>query len=506
MTVDVLRELKVVEFVVPNNGSSPFWCYGSPPIARDGETVVISVPETGVGIAPTSNTRLQLFVLRGDEAGASFRREFVAPRYDQREPCPIARLPGRPRFEPDAAARTSTHLGAGVDVDGDDRFRDSNGNRILVSINPSVAAFRGAPDGSSAMYYCEPYLLDFESGDLSRYPEIIKPAWDQRWPFTDHSYRGIASDFDRDEFLLLNVEGYLWRPGYEGRFHWWFADGAAGSPGGKGADSAGRIDFPVRCCYPIVTLRERQSYVVAISDIDEPNATWMDYKREITGQQWDFDFRNLYAVYNPDVTRKPYSEPFLVDSVEETSGHIRHLDAALDGEGNLHVLYIRRNVWKTFMRDRFFPYLQLTIELVHATIREDQVLGRQVLMTCREEKSGVHEVVLNAYGPGDRWERFRTNDRWPDYAAFYTAPDNRLVVLAAVSPQPTLLACELSLLSGERRMLLQAGVEVPFSVVPSLFFVAGPRQGSTCDGRADLMIWNRADPDFVRYAQLSLCL
>ncbi len=475
----LLVEETVTTFDPPSNGSYPLWSYGSPPMVRDGEVVIMSIPETGAGVAPTANTRFQLFARRE----GMWRREYVDPFYNQREPCPIALLPSRPRFVPDPSQWPEKA--------GDpEAFRPCSGNRLIVSSNPSVAPMRAAPDGSSVMHYCEPCLLDFDSASLSSYPQLIKPRWDEPWPFTDHSYRGVAADHACEHLLVLNVEGYQWREPYAGRFHWCTID-----PDGRTA-THGTLAFPVRCCYPAVTYRDGAASVVAISDIDEPNEEWMAYKREATGQRWDFDFRNLYLAWADNLVAG-FGSPVLLDSAEATAGHIRHMDTALDDDGTLHLVYVKRNVWKRFMRDRFFPELPLQIELVHMTVRNGEIVGRQTLMRCVEHAEGRHTVPLESYGPAGARESFTTNDSWPEYAALHTAASRAIWLIWSEMPGPRLRIRRIHPNPGEP-------LDVPVSSVPPLFFSAPARLGTWPSNTVDLMAARRDAANEVRYIAIGI--
>ena len=51
----------VSQYVSPNNGAGPLWCYGAPLLVRQGDNVYVSVMETGEDVPPLCNTRWQLF-------------------------------------------------------------------------------------------------------------------------------------------------------------------------------------------------------------------------------------------------------------------------------------------------------------------------------------------------------------------------------------------------------------------------------------------------------------
>ncbi|MGQ9904728.1 MAG: hypothetical protein ACUVRU_10510, partial [Anaerolineae bacterium] len=101
---------------------------------------------------------------------------------------------------------------------------------------------------------------------------------------------------------------------------------------------SGMIRFPLRACYPQVALVNRAAYVMAVSDIVEPNVEWRAHKKRITGNDWDYDFRQLYFTWSPDIVTTPFSPILTVASVDETCGHIRNLDLWIGPDGDAHLL------------------------------------------------------------------------------------------------------------------------------------------------------------------------
>ncbi len=455
----VLRnECLVTAFTNPQNGSSPMWCYGTPVFYRDGDKLYATVPETGDGVLPTCNTRMCIYRY---ESGR-WERIYVNPVFDQREPCPVANL-------------------------GD--------GRLLVSINPCVAPFRFNSEKTAAMYYCEPYLLEFKP-EKSMFPDIIKPQWDMSWPFTDHSYRGIAADRERGDIFLVNIEGFLWREGYKGRHHFAFSDKK------EGFIKSGTIEFPRRACYPALALKNRAAYMMVTSDIDEPNEEWMQYKREFTGVEWDFDFRQLYFTYTDDIVNKPFCEPIYVEDVDSTAGHIRHLDMHVDEDGTAHLLYIRKNVWKPFMRDKFFPDLPLTVSLMYAKIRDGELVEKREIISCREDKNGRFTASGNPNGSKTGGDSFKTNDPMPDCGGFYTSTDGTLFI--------TYYSCMINeddkRISGNYIVRADAGetVKLPLTEPMKLFFTASERNGSTRSDILDLFGILENGRDEISYAAVQL--
>ncbi|MDP6502195.1 MAG: hypothetical protein QF886_01210, partial [Planctomycetota bacterium] len=92
----------------------------------------------------------------------------------------------------------------------------------------------------------------------------------------------------------------------------------------------------------------------------------------VTGQNWDYDFRQLYFTFTPDITQSDFSPILTVASRDETAGRITNLDLWLGPDGDAHLLYQDANVWHPFMRDEFFPDLPLTVSLKYARIHKGQ--------------------------------------------------------------------------------------------------------------------------------------
>lgn len=455
-------EEKLTTFLIPNNGSSPFWSYGTPTIVRYENRVYATVPETSTEALPTCNTRLQLFCKEGEGA---WEKIFVNPEFDQREPCPIGSM-------------------------GD--------GRIMVSINPRVAPFRGNP-ASAIMWYCEPYLLEFDVDGQNKYPAIIKPKWDMAWPFTDHSYRGLSIDRDRKELFVMNIEGYQWKEGPQGRFHWAFLD----KDGGWAAN--GLLEFPVRACYPCISLKDRAVHLVAISDIDEPNQEWMAYKRHYTGENWDFDFRILYYTSTDDIVNNDFAEPVVIEDHDSTAGHIKHLDLYVDSDNIVHVLYIARNIWKPFMRDKFWPAKRLFAELKVARLKDGQVLDKTVIARCSEDPDGDLWSFAPPTGEKNAGESFRTNDFAPKHGAFHVTPSGRLFVLYSMGGFD-----QAGIEYGESYLkeigcdptaeTIKLAVEEP----SNCFFVATPRTGSSPSEFVDLMGMSLKNPNQINYLRFKI--
>jgi hypothetical protein len=255
-------EEDVYTYEPADNGAGPLWCKGSTCIVRIGDNVFVSGIETLKDLKPLNNVRWLLF--KRADAGWVLQQRDENDR--TREPCPLAAFP-----------------------DG----------RLFLSVNPTLTE----PNTYSGP--ARPQILQF-AADAARAPyRELLPVWDGKPAFTEHSYRGFAADGSSRELLVLNIlqhEAQYWS--FRDRNGRWAARGRLVFPMG--------LDYekpePIRLCYPVVALANRAAYILAISDIIEPVPAWRRYKRELTKQQWDYDFRRLFFTWTPDITTTPFSE------------------------------------------------------------------------------------------------------------------------------------------------------------------------------------------------------
>jgi len=345
----------VTSYVPANNGAGPMWCYGSTTIACRGEEVFVSAIETGKDVPPLCNTRWQLW----HRTSAGWKLEHSEKEYRQREPCPIGILQNGPLF---------------------------------LSVNPSTQ-----PPGTQ-YGPCRPLVLEFNPKDLTAAPRVNEPAWAEGTHFTDHSYRGFAADGPKGELLLLNINAqtgaqFVSFRDREGKWH-----------------ARGKIEFPIRSCYPQVALRNRAAHVMAIGDIIEPKEEWRKYKSEKTGSKWDYVFRRLFYAYTPDIMDKPFVAPVEIETVEATCGHITNLDLHIDEAGAAHVLYLKRPYQSELIRDKFFPGKPMTAHLEYMIITDGRIESKTTLAeTPAKDKSGLA----------------------PAYGRFHVLPGGELCVVVA---------------------------------------------------------------------------
>lgn len=324
----------VTSYVGANNGAGPLWCYGSTVIARIGGDVFLSVIETGKDIPLLCNTRWQLW----HRVGGGWSLAQSEKDFRQREPCPIAVF---------------------------------KSGEVFLSVNPSTQP-PGVKYGP-----CRPAVLQFDSAK----PEIPaiehSPAWADGAHFTDHSYRGFAADGPAGELLLLNIhaatgEQYVSLRDSTGKWH-----------------ARGKIQFPIRSCYPQVALRAGAGHVMAIGDIVEPVEEWRKLKFEKLKRQWDYVFRRLFYTWTPNILDTEFAAPIEIDTVEKTAGYIRNLDLYVDKAGAAHLLYLKRPHQYEFIRDKYFPGQPMTTNLEYVIVKEGKVVSRRTLAQSSPGSKGI---------------------------------------------------------------------------------------------------------------------
>lgn len=335
-------EEEIYTFTDAGNGAGPMWSFGSGMIVRVGEHVFASGLETLAGVPPLNNCRWLLF-RRGADG-------WVKVRVDDRltrEPAPIAGFP-----------------------DG----------RVLVSVNPAVPGAPAAKAGPAA-----PDVLQFSAKEPTAAPLALTPVWQGNPRFTEHSYRSFAADGPTGEVLLLQNVGYAhaeWT--FRDRAGAWTAQGQLRWPWGAEYDKP----QPIRLCYPNVALRNRAVHFCGVSDIVEPYAAWRDAKRELTGRDWDYDFRRLFYTWTPDITRQPFAEWVEIASRDQTAGWITPGDLWVAPDGDVHLVWSERALDER-LRAKFFPAARQSHALNHAVVRAGRVVRRAALVESTEDKPGL---------------------------------------------------------------------------------------------------------------------
>lgn len=419
-----------------DNGAGPMWSRGSTCLARMGDRVLASGLETLPGVNPLNNCRWLLFVR--DAAG--WRQVQADPVGRTREPCPLAVFPGGPLF---------------------------------LSVNPTLATDPKAVAGPA-----RPEILQFDP-DRPRDPfRTILPQWDGEPAFTEHSYRTFVADGPRRELILFQNVGYT-------HAEWSFLDAQGNwSAQGKlvwpfGADY--EKPQPIRVCYPVAALKDRQVHFCGVSDIVEPNSAWRAYKKQLTGRDWDYDFRRLFYVRSRDITTGKFEPWVEIASRERTAGWITPLDLWLDPQGDVHILWTERAI-DTRLREKFFPDEKQSEALNYAILHEGEVVLRKTLLEAAEGQPGVLCT----------------------FARFWITPADRLFVVCHVRDVGPGGASP-----GENRVfeILPGGVPGAATTVPlrkplTNFYAATPRAGSPPSWTLDLLGLCDDEPTVIRYVCL----
>lgn len=423
VTMRVIAEENIATCEPPTNGSGPLWCYGAPLLVRIDKEVYVSVMETGADVPPLCNTRPRLYRRRDKEG---WQMVWTPPAFREREPCPLVTMqPGR----------------------------------LFLSMNTSAM-----PPGT---YYgkCEPHLLEFSQEGLHS-PKKHIPSFPQTATFTDHSYRGIAADSQRNEILLMHIDAHT------SQYHYALlkSDGQWDAPG--------TISFPIRACYPQIVLRNRAAYMLAIGDIVEPVEEWRRYKYERTQREWDYVFRRLFLTWTPNVLSEPFCPPLEIDNVDATGGHIINLDLWVNRSGVAHLLYLREQT-TPLLREKYFPHLPLRASLEYCTVQKGRVLSRETLMEGGEGLSSPR----------------------PQYARFHSPDGKRLLVIySATFPSGKWSHAVLPVFP-TRGEPVTIPLREPFTV----FFTACERGGSQPSPTVDLFgVTPNGQNNQLRYAQVHL--
>ncbi|MEN8226728.1 MAG: hypothetical protein ABFS38_01130 [Bacteroidota bacterium] len=335
--IEVEAEETVYEFEPADNGAGPMWCLGNTSIVRYGDQVVASGIETLEDQEPLHNVRWMLYERsqRGWELMLKDEKERT------REPSPM-----------------------GVTKEG----------KILLSVNPTLTE-PGTRRGPA-----EPRILQFKAGELQAGHETLLPLWEGTPPFTEHSYRSFSVDGPSNELILFQNIGYThveWSfLGGDGN---WKSQGKLEWPMGDDYE----VPQPIRVCYPAVQLKDREVHFLGVSDIKEPNKAWKKFKHELTGREWDYDFRRLFYTCSKDIVTEPFQDWLEVASREKTGGHIFPCDLWVAPDGLVHILWTERALDER-LQEEFFPDEKQSHALNYAIIKNGEVIFRQPIMLSEE--------------------------------------------------------------------------------------------------------------------------
>jgi hypothetical protein len=433
----VEAEEDIYPYTNADNGAGPLWCHGSTCLVRIGDDVFASGLETLSNVKPLNNCRWTLY-RRGKN---DWQLEQVDPTGRTREPSPMVGFP-----------------------DG----------RLFLSANPTLTA-EGTYAGPA-----RPEILQFSAREPKATIERLLPVWDGSPAFTEHSYRSFAADGPRHELMLLQNIGYThaeWA--FRDRAGKWAAHGQLNWPSGAEYPKA----EPVRVCYPNVMLKNRAVHFCGVSDIVEPYPEWRAYKKQLTGNEWDYDFRRLFYTWTPDITGEKFRPWLEIASRDKTCGWISPGDLWVGSDGAAHIVWTERALDER-LRAKFFPEATQSHALNYAIVREGKITFRRTLMLAEEGKPGEIGAV-------PRFQVTSDNRLFVVYYASGTSADGKAVSenrLIEIHP------------GGE----VSAPVVVPFKKPFTAYFTATVRGGSPPSKTLELLGQREGTPLILSYARVKL--
>ncbi|MBI2950042.1 MAG: hypothetical protein HYY23_20610 [Verrucomicrobia bacterium] len=431
-------EEDVYTYQSANNGAGPMWCAGSTCLVRIGEEVFASGLETLQDAKPLNNCRWMLFK-RGPSGWEKIR---VDDTGRSREPSPMA------------------------------AFADG---RLFLSANPTLASPSQEGGGPA-----RPEIVVFSAKNPKAPAETLLPAWDGKPRFTEHSYRSFAADASNRELILFqNIDythaewAFLDR---EGR---WSAQGQLKWPWGADYDKP----QPIRVCYANVALKNRAVYFCGVSDIVEPNLKWREFKKQITGRDWDYDFRRLFFTWTPDITREKFRDWIEIASRDQTAGWLFPADLWVASDGAVHLLWTERALDER-LREKFLPAARQSYALNHAVVRDGKIASRRALL--RTGDGGPREI--------------------PSAARFQVTPENRLFVFYYVHGQDATgkPISENRLVELEPNGMPGPAWKVPLKAPFTSFFTATPRAGSPPSNTLELLGQQAGKLQTISYARIRI--
>lgn len=431
-------EENVYTYTNANNGAGPMWCSGSTSLARSGDRLFAAGLETIPEAPPLNNCRWVLFERRPQ----GWERVYTDATKRTREPSPVVSL--------------------------------SDG-RILVSANPTLQP-PGTPNGGPA----QPEIWQFSAALPLASPIRLVPEWQGVPKFTEHSYRTFVADAAAGEFILFQNIDYThaeWT--FRDRSGAWAARGQLSWPWGADYEKP----QPIRVCYPNVGLKNRAVHFLGVSDIQEPNTAWREFKQQLTGQHWDYDFRRLFYTWTPDVTKQPFHEWIEIASREKTCGWISPCDLWLAPDGDVHILWTERAIDER-LRAKFFPDLRQSNGLYYGLLREGRLVRKQTVAESTEE----HPRVSGSAG------RFQITPENRLFVAFFAA--GRETNGAAVSGNRVVEV----LASGELSAPESIALQQPFGS----YFTATVRAGSPPSRWLEMLGPRNGLPQTISYARVRL--
>ena len=339
LSVRIEIEEDLYSYTNADNGAGPFWCHGNTSIVECGGRIFAAGLETLSDVKPLSNCVPLLYVRDDNGWKLIYRGEGRT-----REPSPMA------------------------------CFFD---NRAFLSLNTTQVG----PEEYSGL--SRPSILVFDASNPEAPYNEIFPEWDGAPEFTEHSYRSFVSDSKNNELIIFQNIGYThaeWA--FMDSEGYWIANGKLPWLWGAEYDTP----QPARTCYPNVQLKDRSVYFCGVSDIVEPYDEWRAYRKEVTGREWDFDFRRLLFTWCDNIAEGQFHKWIELSSRDRTSGNIMPSDMLVDDDGTAHILWLE-SALDVRIRDKYFPLEKQTYALNYLQIRNGVVRVRRALFVGGEGES-----------------------------------------------------------------------------------------------------------------------
>ncbi len=424
-------EEEVYSFTDPNNGAGPMWAHGNTCMVRIGRDVYATGIETIPDAKPLNNIRWVFY--RREEQGWQVQAKGTGRT---REPCPLV------------------------------CFQDGS---LFLSDNPTLTL----PDQYNGP--SRPEVIRFSVSQAGMESQVLVPRWLENPSFTEHSYRSFVADSENGELILFQNIGYThaeWT--FRDRQGEWSTCGRLQWP--WGADYP--TPQPIRICYPTVALKNRAVYFCGVSDIVEPYPEWRQFKKEITGKEWDYDFRRLFFTWSEDITAGRFSDWVEISSRDKTGGWITPCDLWVGPDETVRLLWIEKAI-DPRLREKYFPGEKQSFALNFAVVKNGKVILKRALESYEE-------------GPGERelyWARFQVT------------PLGRLFVFYSVG-KPVLENRVMEIFPDGR-----SGPSVPVKLkrpFPHIFYTASWRAGCRPSDLLDLYGPCEEKPNTLYYARVRL--
>ena len=323
-------------------------------------------------------------------------------------------------------------------------------------------------------------MLEFAASDLKAGTHRILPNWEGNPQFTEHSYRSFSADASNQDLLIFQNIGYThaeWA--LREKTGKWVASGKLPWPEGKDYPKP----EPVRVCYPNVAIKNRAVYFCGVSDIIEPYPEWRAFKKTLTGQEWDYDFRRLFYTWTSDITSEKFHDWVEISSRDKTCGWIAPGDLWIAPDGGARLVWTERAIDER-LRTKFFPDARQNHSLNYAVVINGRVTVRRQLLSVDEGQPGT----------------IASSPR------FQVTPDHRLFVVYYASGKDS---AGKNLSENQVMEILPSGepkspIRIPFNKPFTLYFTATPRGGSAPSITLDMLGEQEGKPQTISYARVKL--